>query len=111
MKKLLALFLCAMMLLTSAAAVAEGANIVWAGWSGEEEATKDIFQKMMDTYEAETGNTVTWVGWTWATVLKMLISVWAMSSCSPPCTRMSSCWAVSAQVQPTQVTVLPVSAS
>ena len=47
MKKLLALFLCAMMLLTSAAAVAEGANIVWAGWSGEEEATKDIFQKMM----------------------------------------------------------------
>lgn len=31
MKKLLALILCAMMLLTSAAAVAEGANIVWAG--------------------------------------------------------------------------------
>ena len=73
MKKLLALILCAMMLLTSAAAVAEGANIVWAGWSGEEEATKDIFQKMMDTYEAETGNTVTWVGWTWADTAQQLL--------------------------------------
>ena len=50
MKKLLALFLCAMMLLTSAAAVAEGANIVWAGWSGEEEASKDIFGRMMKAY-------------------------------------------------------------
>ena len=73
MKKLLAMFLCALMLLTSAAAVAEGANIVWAGWSGEEEATKDIFQKMMDTYEAETGNTVTWVGWTWADTAQQLL--------------------------------------
>ena len=73
MKKLLAMILCAMMLLTSAAAVAEGANIVWAGWSGEEEATKDIFQKMMDTYEAETGNTVTWVGWTWDDTAQQLL--------------------------------------
>ena len=73
MKKLVALILCAMMLLTPAAAVAEGANIVWAGWSGEEEATKDIFQKMMDTYEAETGNTVTWVGWTWADTAQQLL--------------------------------------
>ena len=73
MKKLLAMILCATMLLTSAAAVAEGANIVWAGWSGEEEATKDIFQKMMDTYEAETGNTVTWVGWTWADTAQQLL--------------------------------------
>ena len=89
MKKLLAMFLCALMLLTSAAAVAEGANIVWAGWSGEEEATKDIFQKMMDTYEAETGNTVTWVGWTWAdTAQQLLIRVqggepWPRRACSP----------------------------
>lgn len=29
-----------------------GKNIVWAGWSGEEEASKDIFQRMMKTYEA-----------------------------------------------------------
>ena len=28
---------------------AEGVNIVWAGWSGEEEASKDIFQRMIDT--------------------------------------------------------------
>lgn len=41
-------------------------NLVWAGWSGEEEATKDIFQKMRSQYEASSGNTVTWVGWTWA---------------------------------------------
>ena len=37
-------------------------EIVWAGWSGEEEATKDIFQRMMDTYESASGNNVTWVG-------------------------------------------------
>lgn len=38
-----------------------GKNIVWAGWSGEEEASKDIFQRMMKTYEDASGNTVTWV--------------------------------------------------
>lgn len=59
MKKLLAMILCATMLLTSAAAVAEGANIVWAGWSGEEEASKEIFQRMRTTYEEASGNTVT----------------------------------------------------
>lgn len=73
MKKWIALFLCAMMLFTSAGALADGASIVWAGWSGEEEATKDIFQKMMDTYEAETGNAVTWVGWTWADTAQQLL--------------------------------------
>ena len=34
----------------------EKANIVWAGWSGEEEASKDIFQRMMDTYREQSGN-------------------------------------------------------
>lgn len=28
---------------------------------------------MMDTYEAETGNTVTWVGWTWADTAQQLL--------------------------------------
>lgn len=51
----------------------EGVNIVWAGWSGEEEASKDIFQRMMDTYEQQSGNTVTWVGWTWADTAQQLL--------------------------------------
>lgn len=52
---------------------AEGVNIVWAGWSGEEEASKDIFQRMIDTYEQQSGNTVTWVGWTWADTAQQLL--------------------------------------
>ena len=49
------------------------ASIVWAGWSGEEEASKEIFQKMMETYETNTGNDVTWVGWTWADTAQQLL--------------------------------------
>lgn len=37
----------------------EPVNIVWAGWSGEEEASKEIFQRMRTTYEEASGNTVT----------------------------------------------------
>lgn len=51
----------------------EKANIVWAGWSGEEEASRDIFQRMMDTYREQTGNDVTWVGWTWADTAQQLL--------------------------------------
>ena len=50
-----------------------GKNIVWAGWSGEEEATKDIFGRMMKAYEDASGNTVTWVGWTWADTAQQLL--------------------------------------
>lgn len=50
-----------------------GKNVVWAGWSGEEEASKDIFQRMMKTYEDASGNTVTWVGWTWADTAQQLL--------------------------------------
>lgn len=57
----------------TAAASEGGKNIVWAGWSGEEEATKDIFQRMMQTYTEATGNTVTWVGWTWADTAQQLL--------------------------------------
>lgn len=71
MKKIIALVLCALMLTASAAAFAQ--EIVWAGWSGEEEASKDIFQKMMDAVKAETGNDVTWVGWTWADTAQQLL--------------------------------------
>ena len=37
----------------------EPVNIVRAGWSGEEEASKEIFQRMRTTYEEASGNTVT----------------------------------------------------
>lgn len=48
-------------------------SIVWAGWSGEEEASKDVFGRMMDTYRQNTGNEVTWVGWTWADTAQQLL--------------------------------------
>ncbi len=48
-------------------------NIVWAGWSGEEEASRDIFQRMRSSYEAKSGNTVQWVGWTWADTAQQLL--------------------------------------
>lgn len=57
----------------SAEESAEKANIVWAGWSGEEEASKEIFQRMMETYRTNTGNDVTWVGWTWADTAQQLL--------------------------------------
>ncbi len=54
-------------------AAAEPTEIVWAGWSGEEEASKDIFQRMMETYETASGNEVTWVGWTWDDTAQQLL--------------------------------------
>lgn len=58
---------------TEAPAASEPVNIVWAGWSGEEEASKEIFGRMMDTYETASGNEVTWVGWTWADTAQQLL--------------------------------------
>ena len=52
---------------------AEPVSIVWAGWSGEEEASKAIFGRMMETYETASGNDVTWVGWTWADTAQQLL--------------------------------------
>lgn len=52
---------------------AGGESIVWAGWSGEEEASKDIFGRMMTAYTEKTGNDVTWVGWTWADTTQQLL--------------------------------------
>lgn len=58
---------------TPSAPETEPVEIVWAGWSGEEEASRDIFQRMMDTYEQQSGNDVTWVGWTWADTAQQLL--------------------------------------
>lgn len=55
------------------ASTTEPVNLVWAGWSGEEEASKEIFTRMRETYEKESGNTVTWVGWTWADTAQQLL--------------------------------------
>ena len=55
------------------ASSAEPVNLVWAGWSGEEEASKEIFTRMRETYEKESSNTVTWVGWTWADTAQQLL--------------------------------------
>lgn len=52
---------------------AEKVNLVWGGWSGEEEASKDIFKRMMDGFNSETGNDITWVGWTWADTAQQLL--------------------------------------
>lgn len=49
------------------------ASIVWAGWSGEEEASKAIFEEMRTGFEAKTGNKVNWVGWTWADTAQQLL--------------------------------------
>jgi multiple sugar transport system substrate-binding protein len=51
----------------------EPTQLVWAGWSGEEEASKDIFKRMMENYEKTSGNDVTWVGWTWADTAQQLL--------------------------------------
>ena len=48
-------------------------NIVWAGWSGEEEASKPIFERMMQAYRDQTGNDVTWVGFTWSDAAQQLL--------------------------------------
>lgn len=52
----------------------EKANIIWAGWTGEEESAKPIIQGMIDNYnsKSEIGN-VSWVGWPWADTLQQLI--------------------------------------
>lgn len=73
MKKLVVLLLTAMLVLSSMSA-AFAADLVWAGWSGEEAATKPSIDKMIADYNAGgSGNTVTWVGWPWGDVTQQLI--------------------------------------
>jgi multiple sugar transport system substrate-binding protein len=53
---------------------AASGNIVWAGWSGEEEGSRDIFTWMRTSWEqANAGKTVTWVGWPWAETATQLV--------------------------------------
>lgn len=51
----------------------ESANLVWAGWSGEEKSTKDIISEMISSYNAKGGSQVSWVGWPWANTQQQLI--------------------------------------
>lgn len=59
---------------SSSSSTAEKADIVWAGWSGEEESAKGIIKGMIDDFNTkETGTTVSWVGWPWAETLQQLL--------------------------------------
>ncbi|MGX8702458.1 ABC transporter substrate-binding protein [Caproiciproducens sp.] len=51
----------------------EKANLVWAGWSGEEDSTKAIVKEMIDSYNAKGGSQVGWVGWPWADTQQQLV--------------------------------------
>ncbi|GAA0751225.1 sugar ABC transporter substrate-binding protein [Clostridium sartagoforme] len=52
----------------------EKTNLVWAGWSGEEEANKETIKEIIDTYNTSTDmSEVSWVGWPWANTLQQLI--------------------------------------
>ena len=82
----LAMLLCALTVFASGSSESKAPSsgprtIVWAGWSGEEEASRDIFAKMRSQYESSNGNKVEWVGWTWAdTAQQILIRLRADSS-------------------------------
>lgn len=54
-------------------AAVEKANLVWAGWSGEEDSTKAIVKEMIDSYNAKGGSQVSWVGWPWADTQEQLV--------------------------------------
>ena len=51
----------------------EAKDIVWAGWSGEEDSTKEIINYMIDSYNEKGGSQVTWVGWPWADTQQQLL--------------------------------------
>ena len=73
MKKTIALFLAVALLLATAGS-AMAADLVWAGWSGEEASTKPMIEKMISDYNAgDSGNKVTWLGWPWGDVAQQLI--------------------------------------
>lgn len=48
-------------------------KLVWAGWSGEEDASKPVIQGMVKSWNDENPNaTVEWIGWPWGETLKQL---------------------------------------
>lgn len=58
---------------TATSKAPEPANLIWAGWSGEEKNSKDIINDMISSYNAKGGSQVTWVGWPWANTQQQLI--------------------------------------
>jgi multiple sugar transport system substrate-binding protein len=53
---------------------AEKTKLVWAGWTGEEEANKGIIKDIIGTYNTSTDKAeISWVGWPWANTLQQLI--------------------------------------
>lgn len=48
-------------------------DIVWAGWSGEEDATSEIISGMIDSFNQSHDAKVSWVGWPWADTQQQLI--------------------------------------
>lgn len=52
----------------------ESLEMVWAGWTGEEEASKDVIQSMIDDWNTDHPNTTfSWLGWPWENTLEQLI--------------------------------------
>lgn len=51
----------------------KGGNIVWAGWSGEEESTKPAIEEIISSYNENSGSKVKWVGWPWKDTQQQLI--------------------------------------
>lgn len=58
---------------TSSGSAVEKANLIWAGWSGEEDSTKAIIKEMIDSYNAKGDSQVSWVGWPWADTQEQLV--------------------------------------
>ncbi|GHV92345.1 ABC transporter substrate-binding protein [Spirochaetia bacterium] len=49
-------------------------DLVFAGWSGEEEGSRDIFNWMRSSWEqANPGKKITWLGWPWEQTATQLI--------------------------------------
>ena len=48
-------------------------KLVWAGWSGEEDSTKPIITGMIDGFNADHQEQVSWVGWPWKDTQQQLI--------------------------------------
>lgn len=52
----------------------EKANLTWVGWSGEEEATKIVLDKIMgDWNESQEMSSIEWIGWPWSNTLEQII--------------------------------------
>jgi multiple sugar transport system substrate-binding protein len=57
----------------ASSAALEKADLVWAGWSGEEDSTKAVIKEIIDSYNAKGGSQVKWVGWPYADTQQQLV--------------------------------------